>query len=850
MKEETVPTPASDPVRQPLRLLVLEDSPADTELEIATLERGGYACQWERVQTRDEFADRVAHTEYDLILADYRLPAFDGLSALRLVRNQGLDLPFVLISGTLGEESAIESLKAGATDYVLKDRLQRLVPVVRRALAERAERRQREQAELAVRVSDARYRELFENANDIVYTRDLDGKLLSLNKAGERLTGFSRKHAVTMNLAQFIPPAYLEKLRSTIARQLAGETLPAYELEVVAKDGRLLTIEANERLIFDSGKPVAVHGIARDITARKRAEADKAAMLDVAREITGSLDLAQLLDRVQRLTARVLHCDAVATMYWDPARQVFRVVSHHGIPAAVVPYAEALTLARDAQWNGRLVTGSTLVLNDIAAETWWPAEIRSHFPVASLIAAPLDVHDRHLGALIGLRTTSRRGFDEDEVQLCAGIAQQLALGLESVELYGAQQEEANVSGTLARVGRALISSLDTPVLLNCLCQLVTEELKCDFSHALLSRHDEPFSVVAGFGDTPEQREALQLLKVPRESVEPLLGPLDKDEVAVLDADTHPALNWLSVYHGAQAIYVALRRRHTVVGILIAGYRGRSDPFRSQQQRIMRGIGQLASMALENACLLEELESANRLKSDFVATMSHELRTPLNIIMGYGDLLRDGEFGELNPEQLETFNRMDHSAKILLELVTATLDLSRLEGGRALLQLEEVVVRDLMAEVMAETADLFHNADLTVTWNVAPDLPLLCTDSLKLKMVIKNLVDNAVKFTPRGSVTIDVRPCGEGVEVAVTDTGIGIAPEVMPIIFEPFRQGDRGATRRFGGVGLGLYIVQRLVEMLGATILVESEVDRGSVFRVVHPLTAGHGARPSAGLTRH
>jgi signal transduction histidine kinase len=256
------------------------------------------------------------------------------------------------------------------------------------------------------------------------------------------------------------------------------------------------------------------------------------------------------------------------------------------------------------------------------------------------------------------------------------------------------------------------------------------------------------------------------------------------------------------------------------------------------------------MALENACLFEELEWANHLKSDFVATMSHELRTPLNIIMGYGDLLREGEFGALNPQQLDTLNRVDHSAKNLLELINATLDVSRLEGGRAPLQLQDVVMRDLMAEIMAETAELCRNSDLTVTWKVAPELPLLRTDPVKLKVVIKNLVANAVKFTLRGSVTIDVHPCAEGVEVAVTDTGIGIAPEVMPIIFEPFRQGESSATRRFAGVGLGLYIAQRLVDMLGAGIFVESEVNRGSTFRVVHPLTAGRGTGPLAGLTEH
>jgi len=848
-RQESLPAQASQGAPARLRLLLLEDSPVDTELEVTMLEDAGFICDWQRVQTRQEFVALVESAEFDLILADYTLPAFDGLSALHLVRSQGLDVPFVLISGTIGEEIAIECLKAGATDYVLKDRLRRLVPVVQRALAERTERRQREQAEVAARASDARYRELFENANDIVYTRDLDGNLLSINKAGERLTGFSRDQATTMNIAQFIPAAHLEVIRAAIARQIKGETVPAYEqLDLFVRDGRLVTIEANERLIYENGQPLAVQGIARDITARKRAEADKAALLDVAREATGTLDLAQLLDRVQRLTARVLPCDAVATLYWDPVRQVFRVIAHHGVPAELVPFTEALALRRDVQWKGRPVGGTTLVLNDIAAESWWPIELHTHLPVASLVAAPLHVHGRQLGALVGLRTTSRRGFEEEEVQLCVGIAQQLALGLESVELYRDQREEAHVSGALVRVGRELISSLDTPALLNRLCQLVTHELGCDFSHVLLAGKDTALSIVAGFGDAPEHWEGLQLLRVPRDDIGPLLQRLNEEEVAVLNG-AQPALNWLAAYHGAKVLYVALRRREAVVGILIAGCRGRKEPLRSQQRRILRGIGQLASMALENAYLFEELEWANRLKSDFVATMSHELRTPLNIIMGYGDLLREGEFGPMNAEQLDTLSRMDHSAKNLLELVNATLDVSRFEGGRSPLQLREVAVPNLMAEVQAESVELCRKGELNVTWKIAPQLPVLWTDPVKLKVVIKNLIANAVKFTPSGEVTIGVSPRGDGVEVAVTDTGIGISPEVMPIIFEPFRQGESTATRRFGGVGLGLYIAQRLVNMLGASISVESEVGRGSTFRVVHPRTAG-GKRAAPGVAEH
>jgi len=121
-------------MRTPLKLLVLDDSALDAELEVSELRRSGYDCDWRRVQTRDEFTAALDKADFELILADYKLPDFDGLSALRMLRERDLQIPFILISGTLGEERAIESVKTGATDYVMKGRLERLGQVVARAL--------------------------------------------------------------------------------------------------------------------------------------------------------------------------------------------------------------------------------------------------------------------------------------------------------------------------------------------------------------------------------------------------------------------------------------------------------------------------------------------------------------------------------------------------------------------------------------------------------------------------------------------------------------------------------------------------------------------------------------------
>jgi signal transduction histidine kinase len=147
-------------VPTPLKLLILEDNAFDAELEVGKLQAAGYDCDWQQVQTREEFEASLDRSEFELILADYNLPNFDGLSALGLLRERGLEIPFVLISGTLGEERAIESLKAGATDYVMKDRLERLAPVVTRAMNDRLERTNRRAAQQAVRDAHRRLQAL------------------------------------------------------------------------------------------------------------------------------------------------------------------------------------------------------------------------------------------------------------------------------------------------------------------------------------------------------------------------------------------------------------------------------------------------------------------------------------------------------------------------------------------------------------------------------------------------------------------------------------------------------------------------------------------------------------------
>ncbi len=235
-------------------------------------------------------------------------------------------------------------------------------------------------------------------------------------------------------------------------------------------------------------------------------------------------------------------------------------------------------------------------------------------------------------------------------------------------------------------------------------------------------------------------------------------------------------------------------------------------------------------------LVDELDRANQAKLDFVSTMSHELRTPLHIIAGYGDMLHDPEFTD-RPRALEGIRRANAD---LLDLVEATLDLNRLESGRDQPQITAVEVPDLWDELSTELSALPRDAAVCLEW--CPPAPVvLLTDRRKVKIILKNLVGNALKFTHRGRVEIACRVADVQCLLSVIDTGIGIAAEHLASVFEPFRQVDSSDRRRYGGVGLGLHIVQRLCRQLGAELAVTSELGRGSTFTLRLPLS-GPAAR--------
>jgi hypothetical protein len=249
------------------------------------------------------------------------------------------------------------------------------------------------------------------------------------------------------------------------------------------------------------------------------------------------------------------------------------------------------------------------------------------------------------------------------------------------------------------------------------------------------------------------------------------------------------------------------------------------------------INRMANSVQESFQRLEEAktkaEEANRMKSSFLASMSHELRTPLNGVIGFAELLGV----ELQDRDQRAYAESIHaSGRRLLEVVNGILDLARIEGGYLELKPTALEIKRLIAGVAAAHRAAAEGKGLALTESYGDDVPaeIVC-DAARLKQLLDHLLDNAVKFTERGSVAIDVSRNAEQLMIVVRDTGPGIAPEDQATVFEKFRQAEDFLTREHGGTGIGLALVKELVALMGGTVTLESTLGQGASFRIALPL---------------
>jgi PAS domain S-box-containing protein len=625
---------------------------------------------------------------------------------------------------------------------------------------------ERRKTEALLRASEEKYRLLFDNSFDIIYSIDRQLRVVSMSPSVERALGYKPAELIgkPIHELKLMPQKFMELAFSHIMRVFGGESISASEYEFFAKDGTCKTAQVSGAPLIKNGEVIGLISIARDITQAKKTEEllrrnekeakrlaeENGIMAEIGKVINSSLNIEEVYTLFSEKVSRILPYDRIVV---NLINQDGRTVTNRYVEGVSVPgrntdeiFPLVGSLTAEVFQNRKSFLVNSQDEKEISAK--YPGlmpEMKAGS--RSFLSVPLISRDRPIGGL-HFRSNRYRAYSENDLNLAERIASQVAGAIANAQLFA---ELKHTEGNLRNA------------------QAVLEERVQDRTRELVEANNE--------------------LK----------------------------------------IEIAERRR--------------------------------AEKELKRA--KEGAESANRAKSDFLANMSHELRTPLNHIIGFTELVVDGQAGELNGVQKEYLGDALGSSRHLLSLINDILDLSKVEAGRLELEVGEVFLPALLQNsfTMVKEKSMKHGIRLQMEIDGIPEQ--IRGDERKLKQILYNLLSNAVKFTQDGGgVTLAacrlffqdgqwrsedgrVEPiplvpsaAGEWVKFSVRDTGIGLKAEDLERVFAPFEQADSSVSRKYQGTGLGLSLTKRLVELHGGKIWAESQgLGRGSVFQYLLPLAA-------------
>ncbi len=487
--------------------------------------------------------------------------------------------------------------------------------------------------------------------------------------------------------------------------------------------------------------------------------------------------------------------------------------------------------------------GEPVYFPDTAQATDLPASLCAIQEVTgpfSIVLAPMMLDGRGVGSIIASHIPPRR-FAGNDIALLQTFADQAVIAIENSRLFHETNEALEQQTATAEVLREISSSVaDTApvfgrILDSCLRLFTTDQagvylIRDGMVHLEASR-GAGFDRIRHLWPRPlsEQHAAIgRPAHFP--SARALANPPPVVTEALAIIDDWSLMTSPMIWEGRLVGSITVTRQPP-------------RPFTERERALLTTFADQAVIAIENSRLFHEiedksrqLEAANQHKSEFLANMSHELRTPLNAVIGFSEVLIERMFGDLNDKQEDYLKDIHASGRHLLSLINDILDLSKIEAGRMELEVEDFDVRGALDNALTLIRERAERHGIALVLEAARDLDGFRADQRKFKQVMLNLLSNAVKFTPDGGrITVRARlSAPDLLQVAVADTGIGIAPEFLETIFEEFRQAGGSYTNKQEGTGLGLSLTRRIVELHGGSIGVESEPGAGATFTFTLP----------------
>jgi signal transduction histidine kinase len=562
-------------------------------------------------------------------------------------------------------------------------------------------------------------------------------------------------------------------------------------------------------------------------------------------------DIQPVLDVVAENAARL--CDAFNSLIYRVVGEGLQLVAKHGpipAPAGFLPISRGLPTGR------AVVDRETIHVDDLmAAEIDFPEApaFQQLTGTRTILATPLLREGQPIGAIV-VRRQEVRPFAEKQIKLLETFADQAVIAIENVRLFQELDERTNELTrsvgelkALGEVGQAVSSTLDLETVLT---RIVSHAVQLSGTDGgAIYEYDEQSEEFLLRATDHMEDELINALRAnpPRlgdgvvgraaASREPVQVPNILEERAYA-----PRMRQMLERFGFRAsLAVPLLREDRIIGGLVVRRKAIGE-FRPEVIELLKTFATQSVLAIQNARLFREIEdksrqieAANRHKSEFLANMSHELRTPLNAIIGFSEVLGERLFGELNDKQAEYTEDILSSGRHLLSLINEILDLSKVEAGRMDLEMAAFDLPLAIDNARTFVRERATKHGITLDVDVDERLGEFVGDERKIKQILLNLLSNAVKFTPEGGrIGISARQVDGSVEISVSDTGIGIAPEDQPKVFEEFRQVGTDYAHKGEGTGLGLTLAKKFVELHGGRIWVESEVGRGSTFTFTLP----------------
>ncbi|MCB0167245.1 MAG: GAF domain-containing protein [Anaerolineae bacterium] len=636
------------------------------------------------------------------------------------------------------------------------------------------------------------------------------------------------------------------------------------EVELLTRFGRLVSIALENARLY-AVEQARLEDQARRIEQWRQVQ-------EISATLNTSLDLDQVLHTACEMFINLVTVEHCGIILVDETGEYGQLVAEFprtelwGIKIPINPVIQQI-LANRSLFVSSNVPDDPIVNESLSLQS---------LGVKSILIAPLVVQGQVIGS-IGLDATEQTYlFSEEEQKICQVVAGQIAIAIANARTFAAERTARNQADTLRDVAAILNETLDrTEVLTRILAQL--KRIITYSSCSIILRELETFQIVATHGfDNPERFEGMTFSLVNRPHLKQLFDthqPLVISDTALYEGWREEAAVTIRSWIGVPLIFAG-----ALIGVLSIDHE-QPNFYVQTDAGLITAFADLAAIAIQKSWLYDQAqqeiierkraetesqqakeaaENANRAKSTFLANMSHELRTPLNAIIGYSEMLIEDAQAAALDDFVPDLKKINEAGSHLLSVISDILDLSKIEAGKMELYLETFEISNLIDDVALTIQPLVEKNQNNLIVQYRKDIGIMSADMVKIRQALFNLLSNAAKFTERGTITLTVS--AENVELAlpahpstverdtadalhlssywisfsVSDTGIGMSPEQVDKLFHEFAQADISTTRKYGGTGLGLAITQRVCQMMGGDITVESELGVGSTFTIWLP----------------